>query len=387
MRFLLLICVYIVISGCSVFHTSRVNLGQGQSDGHHLLMIKVSASERVVIADANTGRVCAEPPPETQTTQDINTSLSILAKKAADIDSTASEGKKAELQAAFLNAYSQGVQQLYKRSHSNQLFRDAAYYLCQAHANGVFSDPFVRAALIKISDIIRKIDANTNFAILDEDFKQLYNIFPKIGTSLYQGQVQITTAKQLDESKEEFKSLPKISTDSNTLKDAAVIRENLLKLKQVLSDYGTESEDSAYLVAYVNLTNQAFASLGTEIKGFYDATLTTEQGKSAGMKDALNTLKPSIDAVETKLADVQKGIAIDSAMGKAVTDIKTKLGDSPDIIDKTIKSSGEAIQALETNLKAKLGGTQVVIDQAIKSNGEAIQKVQESVDKIKVPAP
>ncbi|WP_404359844.1 hypothetical protein [Methylotuvimicrobium sp. KM1] len=87
--------------------------------------LAVTAQRRLVVGNLKTGNFCSEPPPEVA--DSITTAIAAALKANISADKTAS----AELASNF----ARHVNQLYKRAHTVQLFRDASYHLCVNSVN------------------------------------------------------------------------------------------------------------------------------------------------------------------------------------------------------------------------------------------------------------
>jgi hypothetical protein len=79
--------------------------------------------------------ICAEASPDVS--DDI---LASLAAAASAKGPSAGEAKAAEAGASLAQALATTGQSLFKRSQALQLYRDAAYHLCQAKLNGFLKD-------------------------------------------------------------------------------------------------------------------------------------------------------------------------------------------------------------------------------------------------------
>ncbi|MCB1690986.1 MAG: hypothetical protein KDI33_20995 [Halioglobus sp.] len=120
--------ILILVSGCAstieAFYNRQVVEDQLITDNpahaHEIGTLAVTAQRRLIIANLNTGNFCSEPPPEAV---DSVTSA-IAAALTADISS------KKDVSAEIASNFARHVNQLYKRSHTVQLFRDASFYLC-----------------------------------------------------------------------------------------------------------------------------------------------------------------------------------------------------------------------------------------------------------------
>lgn len=126
-KIILLTTATIILSSCSTIKTMSADTSkQYQKIG----MLETTANKRVVIVNVITGKFCAESPPETQDTfSGVFTALAEATKNSVG-------NAKVNLSAAI----EKGFGQLYKRSHSNQMYRDASYSLCQAYVNGALTD-------------------------------------------------------------------------------------------------------------------------------------------------------------------------------------------------------------------------------------------------------
>ena len=82
--------------------------------------LAITAQRRLVVANLKTGHFCSEPPPES-----ADTVISALSA-ALSANMKSNENVNAE----FASNFARHVNQLYKRAHTVQLFRDAAFHLC-----------------------------------------------------------------------------------------------------------------------------------------------------------------------------------------------------------------------------------------------------------------
>lgn len=80
--------------------------------------LAVTAQRRLIIGNLKTGNFCSEPPPEVAD--------SITAAIAAALKANISAEKN--LSAELASNFARHVNQLYKRAHTVQLFRDATYH-------------------------------------------------------------------------------------------------------------------------------------------------------------------------------------------------------------------------------------------------------------------
>lgn len=82
--------------------------------------LAVTAQRRLIVGNLKTGSFCSEPPPEVA--DSISTAIAAALKANIATDKNVS----AELASNF----ARHVNQLYKRAHTIQIFRDASYHLC-----------------------------------------------------------------------------------------------------------------------------------------------------------------------------------------------------------------------------------------------------------------
>ena len=127
---LFLIGIILFLSGCSnaieSFHNRPVVEDKLKgTDGQLIGTLAVTSQRRLIIANLKTGGFCSEPPPET--VDSITTAIAAALK--ANIDD------KKNVNVELASNFARNVNQLYKRTHTVQLFRDAAFYLCVDSVN------------------------------------------------------------------------------------------------------------------------------------------------------------------------------------------------------------------------------------------------------------
>jgi len=131
MRNLVVIVAAVLMTGCAStiesFYNRQVVEDQliSDDDNQEIGTLAVTAQRRLIIVNLKTGNFCSEPPPETA--DSITTALAAALKANIAADKNVS----AELASNF----ARHVNQLYKRAHTIQLFRDAAFYLCVNSVN------------------------------------------------------------------------------------------------------------------------------------------------------------------------------------------------------------------------------------------------------------
>lgn len=122
---LFLIGIILFLSGCSSTIESFYNRQVVEdklkgTDGQLIGTLAVTSQRRLIIANLKTGGFCSEPPPET--VDSITTAIAAALK--ANID----DQKNVNVELA--SNFARHVNQLYRRTHTVQLFRDVAFYLC-----------------------------------------------------------------------------------------------------------------------------------------------------------------------------------------------------------------------------------------------------------------
>ena len=100
----------------------------GTGEDNHRIQIgtlAVTAQRRLIVGNLTTGAFCTEPPPEAAD--------SVVKAITAALKTKSTQGKTANAEMA--SNLARHVNQLYRRSHTVQLFRDAAFYLCVDSVN------------------------------------------------------------------------------------------------------------------------------------------------------------------------------------------------------------------------------------------------------------
>ena len=87
--------------------------------------LAVTAQRRLIVGNLKTGSFCSEPPPEAA--DSISTAIAAALKANISADN--------EVSAELASNFARHVNQLYKRAHTVQLFRDASYHLCVNSVN------------------------------------------------------------------------------------------------------------------------------------------------------------------------------------------------------------------------------------------------------------
>lgn len=228
------IIIALALSGCNTMQTESETMKADRfDDTQEIGMFATQADARVIIANVNAGRFCAEPPPETQTTE----SKSFQLMMEAALNST---DDTAKIQA--FRTFSQGLRQLYKRSHTNQIYRDASYYLCQAYLNG---------------------------ALTDKNIEVFLNMLIEAG-------------------------------ESKDQKEIAAQGKKLLRQFET----GKTNNKGSYLAAQLLLSQWAFASLKHETSKFYSAEAKINEGKAAAYAEGLDSISAKIQTLETNINEI-----------------------------------------------------------------------------------
>ncbi len=272
MKVFILFTMMFAIVGCGTktleVKTTTVK-GKISTTDSEIGMVATGANTRMIMANLGNGRVCAEPPPETQVT--INSTFRVLLESSKNI--TGDDPKSNEARIEAYKAYNQAVTQLYKRSHSNQIYRDASYYLCQAYMNGA----------LEPEDMTLLLGA---FAAGEADGSEVKRFFSQLAKDIAHQNVSI---------------------------------------------------GGAYLATQVFLTKMAFKSLNDEIDDFYDFSTAKEQGKTEAQLefqkmldltkgDLVNTIQSSAKKTQRKVDGVQT-TTNENAM--ALGELKSAVGKIP----------------------------------------------------------
>jgi hypothetical protein len=212
----------IFLSSCSIWDVKTV---QAEKKGNYqkTAMFVTDSTKRGVITNVNTGRFCAEPPPETQST------FSGVFTALAEATKSAEEKAQIELSATI----KKGFGQLYKRSHSNQMYRDISYSLCQAYVNGAFSD--------------ENLQTTINIAKLLTDDKRTHIKLDKVAKNAKKSRSPVNVSDE----------------------------ENSVNIPLQNNAY------NAYLMVQMIVANMAFDSLQQEVTAFYNAETVINETKAS----------------------------------------------------------------------------------------------------------
>ncbi|TRN26570.1 hypothetical protein [Vibrio furnissii] len=257
------IAISISLLGCS--NTEKFNIS---STNNEFGVVVLEADKRVILM--RNDKVCAEPPPETQTTK--NDSLNILANAVLSKDK--------EISAQATRAYSIGVQQLYVRSHTNQLYRDASYALCQGYLSGALTNKSLMTQILNFKQsALRWVDISI---IQFEKMKLEFDVSK-----------QSDLIKILDEKISVLKA------------ERTTIQSETNRLVSSLEDNTKPIEANAYLDAQNYYTNLAFTTLILEFNKFYDASAQLDKGKVQAYENSVTQMKTDLKILETKLTGLE----------------------------------------------------------------------------------
>ncbi|EKO3992742.1 hypothetical protein DX541_15770 [Vibrio fluvialis] len=289
------IIISIGLLGCS--NTEKFELSSAKDK---FGVVVLEADKRVILMRGD--RVCAEPPPETQLTK--NDSLNVLA------NAILSEDKQISAQAT--RAYSIGVQQLYVRSHTNQLYRDASYALCQGYLSGALTN---EALILQINNY-----KQSALKWIDSAITHLEKVKSELDAKEHS-----LLIKEIDKKIAALKvDRDNINSDTNSL--IASIQKDTQPI-----------EANAYLNAQNFYTNLAFTTLILEFNKFYDANAQLDKGKIQAYENTVTQMKTDLKTLETKL----------TALENTTKEVKT---DSAAVIEKAdsiIEIQGEHTKTLD----------------------------------------
>lgn len=135
-RTILIICLTVFMVGCGTIESFYIRpviedqMITDETGEQEIGTLAVTAQRRLIIGNLKTGNFCSEPPPEVA--DSITTALAAAFKANITQDKNVS----AELASNF----ARHVNQLYKRSHTVQIFRDASFHMCVDAVNSANGD-------------------------------------------------------------------------------------------------------------------------------------------------------------------------------------------------------------------------------------------------------
>lgn len=157
-RLPILFIIIFLVSACSVFTPPREKplleseFSSKATDKSRFGVLATNANRRVAIMDIVNGHICVEPPPEAANT--ISEAFSALLEGNVQ--------DKGNLGAELSQSITQNVNQLYRRTQTVQLFRDAVFSLCQTAINGSLKIEDRTLALIPSKDRKRILELLNN---------------------------------------------------------------------------------------------------------------------------------------------------------------------------------------------------------------------------------
>ncbi len=292
-----------VLSGCTIFTPPRENPFLSKTftakpdDQSSFGMAATDANRRVAILNVISGQICVEPPPEAANT--ISEAFTALFE--ADVKD------KGNLASSLSQSITQNISQLYRRSQTVQLYRDAVFSLCQSAINGsiVLDD----ATLASVPVEIRKKIALEIQTIDDSEFYK-----PQLQEISKTGLVNLKSLDAIRFRAEDLRSQSKEEQAKSLERVANTLGEGLRK-----AEFRRRLEDGL---------REAFDVLKDELPLFYE----TEK-----LRFIVELGRPvQVCTTETKYADDGKTIASQTVA------CDTKV---PQDIDKTIKEYIEALKA------------------------------------------
>lgn len=127
---LFILCCLPLLSGCNGLFNAynkrdviRSDLASDNAHSVQLGALSVTSQRRMILANMRSGDFCAEPPPEA--VDNITSSINAALRSSLESDVSARS-----LDTTMKEKSSQNINQLYRRVHTLQLFRDAAFHYC-----------------------------------------------------------------------------------------------------------------------------------------------------------------------------------------------------------------------------------------------------------------
>lgn len=278
----------LLIQGCSGVVTMD---GIQGNDVSEIGIYAVDSSQRVIMADMDNGRFCAEPPPETQ--MESESSFRMLLEAAIN-----SEEDAGKIEA--YRALSEKAKQLYRRSHAVQMYRDASYYLCQSYVNGALS---ISSEKIKDIQSVFSVDKQKYKELLKEQNSSLKNLeiekrnlVSKLNSVQGNGDTELNA--QLSDKEKEIERLRKEILELELELRAA---EFMVRFTELFSD-------DIYMVSQMMLAQRAFRSLDGEISEFYESELSREKGKNEALSSGVDSLDKKYQSITEQLNKIQVSV-------------------------------------------------------------------------------
>ncbi len=319
MKYIHLGLLLVLISGCTAFTPPRERpllTEQFEAKDDVLESFGVAATDanrRVAIIDILSGQICVEPPPEAANT--ISEAFSALLE--------ANVKDQGDLGASLSQSISQNISQLYRRTQTVQLYRDAVFALCQSAINGTVL-----------------IDASTK-AIVQPDLRE------KIAT-------EIKALGQDDFYKLELSDLEEKGFYSTKTLDALSIRRGQLesqknvdqakKVEALVTSLGDNLKRAEFRRRLEDGLREAFDVLKEELPQFYETEklrFIVELGKPVHV---CNTDRSYYENKEAEDGDEAEERPLRLKSEKVTCKAKVPQG-----IEKVISEYAKTLQATETN--------------------------------------
>jgi len=245
MKVTIFVLVITFLSGCSIFTPPREqpllvkNFGANPKQASNFAMAATDANRRLAILDVVNGQICVEPPPEAANT--ISEALTALLE--ADVQS------KGQLGASLSQTISQNISQLYRRTQTVQLYRDAVFALCQSAINGtIIIDDATKASA---PPDVREAIAFQISSLENSDF--------------YDAEISEIKTKGLYS----LKTLDALSIKANKLQEAKKPQE-AEKLTDLTIALTNDLKRAEFRRRLADGLNEAFDVLKTELPMFYE---------------------------------------------------------------------------------------------------------------------
>lgn len=232
----------LALSGCAILTPPREkpllteSFTTTESTKGSFVLAATDANRRVAIVNLLSGQVCVEPPPEAANT--ISEALAAIFE--ANIQD------KGKLAANISQTVSQSISQLYKRTQTVQLYRDAVFALCQGANNG--------SILISVNTKA-PIEANISNSI--KNYLGT-NVDRAVAVDLEANLISLQTVNEIDKKIDALKS--------GTAQSEVDARSYLRSIKKNLQSNLQKAEFSGRLEDGLK---KAFASLEKELPLFY----------------------------------------------------------------------------------------------------------------------
>jgi len=230
------------LSACSYFTSPKDNplivytFKADAADKANFSISATDANRRVAILDVINGQVCVEPPPEAANA--ISEAFTALFK--ADVKD------KGGLGASLSKSVAQNVSQLFRRTQTVQLYRDAVFALCQSSINGSI-----------------EINSTTTASATEKESKTVVSEIKKLANfSDYKEQINnLTTIKTYD--------IKAIEALNLRLKAESTLDVERKKIETLRDRLFTKIKKKEFNERLADGLNNAYATLKVELPQFY----------------------------------------------------------------------------------------------------------------------